>query len=148
MPMTHLVEVDEATGKIVGEWRNDTDKIRLPIAPAGHRFIDVTDRHVEPGALSLSHHLVDGQLVARPPKSPVVDNRTFLRLFTRDERLAIAAQRDSDPEIADFWLLLSVGQSIDLGHQDTAAGLELLVERRLLSEERRTSILANESPLE
>ena len=81
------------------------------------------------------------------PRAPVIDLRAFFRLFTRDEVLAIAARRATDPDIEFFWTLLTLGQTVDLGHADTASGLGMLVSKQLITVERRAAVLANESPV-
>jgi len=90
----------------------------------------------------------DGRFVAPVvPRAAVVDLRSFFRLFTRDEVLAIASRRATDPDIEFFWTLLTLGQTVDLGHADTASGLDMLVSKQLITTERRAAVLANESPV-
>lgn len=147
MALVHLIEVDQATGAILGEWKNDPSRIGLPIAKSGRTFIDVTHLQKELGDLSIAGARVEaGVVVEPPPRAPVIDLRAFFRLFTMEERLAIAAARETDPTIADFWLLLSLGQTIDLGHADTAAGLSLLVAKEFITEQRKAEVLANRAP--
>lgn len=146
MAVIHLVEVDLVTGRLHGEWCNDAAKIRPPVAPAGREYLDVTALRAEVGQLSLTHRFAGGRLVEKPVRPAVIDLRSFIRLFTRDEVLAIAAQRAVDPDIEFFWMLLTLGQTVDLGHPETVAGMKMLVAKRLLVEDRRAAILAHSAP--
>ena len=90
----------------------------------------------------------DGRVVAPVATlAPIIDLREFFRLFTRDEVLAIAARRATDLDIEFFWTLLTLGQTVDLGHADTASGLDMLVSKELITVGRRAAVLANESPV-
>lgn len=88
--------------------------------------------------------LENGQWVEPASPSPVLQLRDFFLLFTQEEVLAIAQARPLDPAIEYFWTLLTLGQSVDLGHPYTATGLALLVSKNLLTAQRAAAIAANE----
>lgn len=151
--LTHLIEVDVASGTIVGEWKNDTSRISPPVAPEGRTFIDVTDRGVDLGTLSLTHHIVDGQLVERPPRAPMVSKVQFILLFTPQQRAAIRAYRkaNDDDEIEDFYEFLQMATGdLDTSLPEVQAlisqGLGLLVARELLTQQEAARIGAGTPP--
>lgn len=72
--------------------------------------------------------------------------REFIRLFTKDEQLAIvqAAMTDAPTKL---WYDQAVGaQFIDLGDADLAAGLDALVSAKLITAARRTKVLQGAAP--
>lgn len=78
---------------------------------------------------------------AVPPKVSPVE---FKLLFTAPERVAIKAARAADPVVDDFMSLVEDPRltHVDLALQSTQAALGYLVANALLTEERRTEIIA------
>lgn len=77
----------------------------------------------------------------RPPRLPRVE---FMRLFTREERVAI--RRSDDPVVADFHEMLMASDEVDMGHADVQEGVGYLVSEGYLTSERGEQILAGEAP--
>src|SRR5688572_15295668 len=107
MAIKHLLEIDTATGAIVGEWRNDTARGE-PTAIDGRAFMDVTNLNRSVGDLSSrGYRVVDGVLVEPPPRAPVIDAVSLFLLFTPAQRALIRAHRKQqvDDELEDFYEL-------------------------------------------
>jgi hypothetical protein len=142
----HLLEIDANTGRVLAEWKNDATR-GLPVAPEGRTMLDVTAYHRELGDLvARGATVVNGELVIPDAPAATLDLRSFLRLFSRTEVVSIGARRESDPEVAYFWTMLTLGTTVDLAHPDTAAGLDLLIAKSLLTPARKAAILARQPP--
>lgn len=152
--VVHLIEVENGSGVIVGEWKGDTARMTAPVAPDGRAFVDVTAEGHALGALSGSgYRYVDGALVAPAPRLPVIEKATFALLFTRAQRDAIRAHRRANPDDDDVedlsWFLDRIDR-IDLNVPAVAAmlsgGLSLLVSKGLLTPQEAARIAAGTPP--
>lgn len=82
-----------------------------------------------------------------PPAPPAPHYETkigkaeFLMLFTGEERVAIRAERASDPVIDDFFLILEISEFIDAEESTTINGVNYLVSKNLLTPQRAATIL-------
>ena len=82
-----------------------------------------------------------------PPKPPEpryetrIGKAEFLMLFTSEERVAIRAERDNDPVINDFFLVLEISEFIDVKEDTTINGVNYLVSKNLLTPQRAATIL-------
>jgi DNA-binding MarR family transcriptional regulator len=56
----------------------------------------------------------------------VVSRLDFLRRFTRAERIALRAAETTDPVVADFLLMLTLAEDVDLTSPDVTDGLAYL----------------------
>lgn len=65
----------------------------------------------------------------------------FLMLFTSEERVAIRAERDSDPVINDFFLVLEISEFIDVKEDTAINGVNYLASKNLLTSQRAATIL-------
>ena len=82
-----------------------------------------------------------------PTVHPVLDLRSFFMLFTPAEVAAMnVARTGGDAEIDYFWTLLTLGQSVNLGHPLVTAGLSMMVAKNLLTQERANQISAGTPP--
>ena len=70
----------------------------------------------------------------------------FKLLFTSSERIAIRSERNSDPVIDDFFDIVDDQRltHVDLGLKSTQDALAYLVTKKLLSDERKSQIIAGE----
>jgi len=68
----------------------------------------------------------------------------FLRLFTRDERIAI--RTSGDPVIEDLREMLLTAEVIRLAHPDTVGAVDYMVAQGMLTRTRGDQILAGEAP--
>lgn len=88
-----------------------------------------------------------------PIESPKVSLVNFLLLFTGAERVAARALRATDPIIDDFWKLLEISTTIDLGLQVTKDGVAYTLTKVNASgitvdvTARTAQILNNEAPI-
>ena len=62
-------------------------------------------------------------------------------LFTSEERVAIRAERTSDPVIDDFFLILEISEFIDVKENTTINGVNYLASKNLLTPQRAAAIL-------
>lgn len=82
-----------------------------------------------------------------PPKPPEPHYETrigkaeFLMLFTSEERVAIRAERNNDPIISDFFLVLEISEFIDVKEDTAINGVNYLVSKNLLTPQRAAAIL-------
>ena len=65
----------------------------------------------------------------------------FINRFTLDEMVAIESAADNDPEVRVFLRLLDVAENVDLQNEKLVAGLNLLVSKGLITQERLKEIL-------
>ena len=107
---------------------NDTvievlDTLEGRIHPALHgEYVQVPDA-VEPGFVKTGRKFeapAPVAAVAPPPPEPitVVSRLDFLRRFTRAERIALRAAETTDPVVADFLLMLTLAEDVDLTSPD------------------------------
>lgn len=76
------------------------------------------------------------------PRRRVCTPLTFLERFTPAERAAIRRAARQDDELEDWLDLLRAAQEIDLDDPRTRAGMQALVNARLLSAQRAEEVLA------
>ena len=82
-----------------------------------------------------------------PPAPPApyyetkIGKAEFLMLFTSEERIAIRAERVSDPVIDDFFLVLEISEFIDVKEDTAIGGVNYLVSKNLLTPQRAAAIL-------
>ena len=82
-----------------------------------------------------------------PPKPPELHYETkigkaeFLMLFTSEERVAIRAERNSDPIVSDFFSVLEISEFIDVKEDTAINGVNYLVSKNLLTPQRAAAIL-------
>ena len=82
-----------------------------------------------------------------PPKPPEPHYETkigkaeFLMLFTSEERVAIRAERNNDPVISDFFLVLEISEFIDVKEDTAINGVNYLASKNLLTPQRAAAIL-------
>ena len=82
-----------------------------------------------------------------PTISPVLDLRSFFMLFTPTEIAAMnTARLGGDAEIDYFWTLLTLGQTVKLGHPLVTAGLAMMVSKGLIMQARADAIAAGTPP--
>ena len=129
---------------------NDTvievlDTLEGRIHPALHgEYIHVPDA-VEPGFVKTGRKFEAAAPVAAaapPPPEPVtvVSRLDFLRRFTRAERIALRAAETTDPVVADFLLMLTLAEDVDLTSPDVTEGLAYLEANAFVTAERGAAI--------
>ncbi|GGC19681.1 hypothetical protein GCM10011363_40470 [Marivita lacus] len=129
---------------------NDTvievlDTLEGRIHPALHgEYIQVPDA-VEPGFVKTGRKFeapAPVAAVAPPPPEPitVVSRLDFLRRFTRTERIALRAAETTDPVVADFLLMLTLAEDVDLTSADVTEGLAYLEANGFVTAERGAAI--------
>lgn len=112
-------------------------ELEIPAIP-GNAHYDAVMRQVD------ANELVIGKFT--PPEKPkrrVGTPRDFLRLFTREERLAFWTAEKESPLLRDWWAEASTGD-FSLDHPTVEPGLSLLVAAEILTEERKAAILATD----
>jgi hypothetical protein len=79
---------------------------------------------------------------APPPPAPVtvISRLNFLRRFTRAERIALRAAETTDPVVADFLLMLTLAEDVDLTSPDVTEGLAYLEANGFVTAERGATI--------
>ena len=129
---------------------NDTvievlDTLEGRIHPALHGdYVHVPDA-VEPGFIKAGRKFeapAPVAAVAPPPPAPVtvVSRLDFLRRFTRAERIALRAAETTDPVVADFLLMLTLAEDVDLTSPDVTEGLAYLEANSFVTAERGAAI--------
>ena len=129
---------------------NDTvievlDTLEGRIHPALHgEYVQVPDA-VEPGFVKTGRKFeapANVPAVAPPPPAPVtvVSRLDFLRRFTRAERIALRAAEAADPVVADFLLMLTLAEDVDLTSPDVTEGLAYLEANSFVTAERGAAI--------
>lgn len=68
----------------------------------------------------------------------------FVRRFTAEERLKIAAERSNSQEINDWWTLLDLARNVDLHDPEIIIGIKYLEAIHILESGRADAILACE----
>lgn len=66
----------------------------------------------------------------------------FLSRLTMAERIAIRTAAKTDTIIEDFLSMMEIATDIDVKNETTIAGVDYLIEQKLLAPERRPEILA------
>ena len=129
---------------------NDTvievlDTLEGRIHPALHgEYVQVPDA-VEPGFVKTGRKFeapAPVAAVAPPPPAPVtvISRLDFLRRFTRAERIALRAAEATDPVVADFLLMLTLAEDVDLTSPDVTEGLAYLEANGFVTAERGATI--------
>ncbi len=129
---------------------NDTvievlDTLEGRIHPALHGdYVQVSDA-VEPGFVKTGRKFEAAAPVAAaapPPPEPVtvVSRLDFLRRFTRAERIALRAAETTDPVVADFLLMLTLAEDVELTSADVTEGLTYLEANGFVTAERGVAI--------
>lgn len=96
----------------------------------------------EPVEELLSAEEVASLVVVSRPERRTSTPLAFLERFTQEERIAIRRAARSNEELEDWLDMLRAAQEIDPEDPRTQAGMQALVEARLLSARRRDEILA------
>jgi hypothetical protein len=121
------------------------DALEGRIHPALHgEYLQVPDA-VEPGFIKTGRKFEAAApvaAVAPPPPEPitVVSRLDFLRRFTRAERIALRAAEATDPVVADFLLMLTLAEDVDLTSEDVTDGLAYLEANGFVTAERSAAI--------
>ena len=129
---------------------NDTvievlDTLEGRIHPELHgEYVQVPDA-VEPGFVKNGRKFEAPAPVAAaapPPPAPVtvISRLDFLRRFTRAERIALRAAETTDPVVADFLLMLTLAEDVDLTSPDVTEGLAYLEANGFITAERGAAI--------
>ena len=129
---------------------NDTvievlDTLEGRIHPTLHgEYVQVPDA-VEPGFVKTGRKFeapVPVAPAASPPPAPVtvISRLNFLRRFTRAERIALRAAETTDPVVADFLLMLTLTEEVDLTSPDVTEGLAYLEANGFITAERGATI--------
>jgi hypothetical protein len=129
---------------------NDTvievlDTLEGRIHPELHgEYVQVPDA-VEPGFVKTGRKFeapVPVAPAASPPPAPVtvISRLNFLRRFTRAERIALRAAETTDPVVADFLLMLTLAEDVDLTSADVTEGLAYLEANGFVTAERGAAI--------
>jgi hypothetical protein len=129
---------------------NDTvievlDALEGRIHPALHgEYLQVPDA-VEPGFIKTGRKFeapANVPAVVPPPSAPVtvISRLNFLRRFTRAERIALRAAETTDPVVADFLLMLTLAEDVDLTSPDVTEGLVYLEANGFVTAERGAAI--------
>lgn len=85
---------------------------------------------------------------ARPEPQPELRARrtatplAFLERFTQQERIAVRRAARADDALEDWLDMLRAAQEVDLDDRRTQAGMQALVDARLLTARRRDEVLA------
>lgn len=94
----------------------------------------------------------EGEIVAyEPPTPPAIRTITVAALrarFTRDERVQLTKAASTDAELRVFLDDLSAQGRVDLDHPDVIAGVDAMVDRGLITPERRAELLRDGTPEE
>jgi len=79
-----------------------------------------------------------------PPatKSRVYTRLQFRSLFSFAEQIAITTAAKTDIGVEVFLGMMNIAEEIDLDYPDTIAGLDYLVSKELITEEKKGQILA------
>ena len=73
---------------------------------------------------------------------PKLTRFQFVNRFTLEEMVAIESAADNDPEVRVFLRLLDVAEDIDLQNEKLLSGLNLLVSKGILTQERLEEVLS------
>ena len=122
--MTHLIEIDVATGKVQGEWQGEGES---PTAKDGRIFIDVSEQKAALGSFSFKMW-IGGAAVGDPAAPLSVTQERLFDLFTRDQRKAAFDLKDTDPRVRDTLAWVAVRRSIDLKDPVVVGGVSYLRE--------------------
>lgn len=163
MALAHLVRTDNGTGNVDGEWLGDAD--RVPSAPTGKTFHDVTQLGLSLGAFTGQRWDGSAWVAIAAAPATVVSKHAFLSLFTETEEAAIevaamtlaggnATQKGQSAKIRVWQRRMQAAEYIDLAHPAVAAQLENLKAILIPSpwadeaaaDARIAQILANEPP--
>lgn len=120
--------------------------------PAAHFHPEIASQFVEvPATVQRGWHLENDEWTAPEPEAPAepavqyptVSPVEFLLLFTSPERVAIKAQRQTDPALDDFFQLLEDPRltQVRLGQPSVQEGLLYLEQLGLISDARKAEIL-------
>ena len=121
------------------------DTLEDRIHPTLHGdYVHVPDA-VEPGFVKTGRKFeapVPVAPAASPPPAPVtvISRLDFLRRFTRAERIALRAAETTDPVVADFLLMLTLAEDVDLTSPDVTDGLAYLEGNGFVTSERGAAI--------
>ena len=121
------------------------DTLEDRIHPTLHGdYVHVPDA-VEPGFVKNGRKFeapANVPAAAPPPPEPVtvVSRLDFLRRFTRAERIALRAAETTDPVVADFLLMLTLAEDVDLPSRDVTEGLAYLEANGFVTAERGDAI--------
>ena len=129
---------------------NDTvievlDTLEGRIHPALHGdYVQVPDA-VAPGFVKTGRKFeAPAPVAAAAPAPPepvtVVSRLDFQRRFTRTERIALRAAETTDPVVADFLLMLTLAEDVDLTSPDVTEGLAYLEANGFVTAERGAAI--------
>lgn len=86
--------------------------------------------------------VVTNEYVYVPPTNTILSKLEFQRRFTQAERIGIRAARAISPELDDFMELLNSADNVDLTDPTLVAGMNILAQAGLITNERKAIILA------
>lgn len=87
------------------------------------------------------HYRLVGSEPAPPPPPPIITKLAFRYRLTDAEYVGILAAAKTDVEVAAWVETFNMVAQVNLNDSRTASGLEMMVAKSLLTEERKTEIL-------
>jgi hypothetical protein len=87
------------------------------------------------------HYQLVGPEPAPPPPPPIITKLAFRYRLTDAEYVGILAAAKTDVEVAAWVETFNMVAQVNLDDPRTASGLEMMVAKSLLTEERKTEIL-------
>ncbi|WP_163557586.1 hypothetical protein [Halomonas sp. NO4] len=84
----------------------------------------------------------DGSWTPPAQRAPTLSRVEFLKRFTRDERINIRKETNTDDVVGDFKEMLNLAVSVNLADPDVVEGMDYLVQVGLLTQDRRDKILS------
>lgn len=118
------------------------DEQNLPEPSPGWTYVALADETVDPSGTTWG-----GAQSFTVPSKTVLTRLEFRDLFTTSERAAIRAfEVASDAQVVDAMEALRMADSIDRTSQRIAAFLTMLVNKAVLTSQRRAAIIAGQQP--
>ena len=113
---------------------------------AGGLWVDLTGLDPEP---SIGWSYVNGVFIAPPPPSPpipepnIITKIAMITRFTDSEFVGILTAAKTDPEVEGWYARFSAANTINLDDARTVSGVNMLVNKTLLTQARATAILTD-----
>ena len=127
---------------------SDNKVVNIAIAdePQTEFWIDLTGMNPEPG---FTWTYVDGVFTAPPAPSPtppppnIITKIAMITRFTDSEFVGILTAAKTDPEVEGWYARFSAANTINLDDARTVSGVNMLVNKTLLTQARATAILTD-----
>ena len=135
-----IVTINDVTGNVLSEWQGGDEQTLGPVAGRTHLLVTGDASYIGKRWNGTAFEPVV------PPPVRTISRLDFARLFTAAEDIAIDDAGVLNKTVRHLQRRLNLATTVNLDHADVVSGTAYLVSQGLLTEARRTAILAGIVP--